>query len=111
MSADLAAVRQRDGDRCARDGASGDLHVHHRQRRSQGGGNSSANLVTLCFRCHHWVHGNPYAAEAAGFLLRAGSDPAKVPVKHHMWPERPILLDADFGFAFWWDEEAEAQAS
>lgn len=107
MSADLVSVRLRDGNRCARKGESGSLHVHHRQLRSQGGDNSSANLVTLCFACHRWVHGNPYAAEAEGFLLRQGSDPALVPVRHFMWPERPVLLDAEFGFAFWLGEEAQ----
>jgi hypothetical protein len=94
----LVEIRARDGDRCARLGCSGSLHVHHRVRRSQGGLNSSANLITLCASCHHWVHANPYAANRAGLLLRQGEDPALIPVRHAMWPAAPVWLDADYGF-------------
>lgn len=105
MSADLASVRQRDDNRCARCSSSRDLHVHHRIRRSQYGGNGSENLITLCAKDHMWVHANPYAARAEGLLLRATDDAFRFPVRHASWPFSPVLLGPDFDFVLW-DEQA-----
>lgn len=46
----------------------GRLHVHHIQRRSQGGPNLPGNLITLCTNHHGWVHEHPKLAKAAGLL-------------------------------------------
>jgi hypothetical protein len=94
----LAEIRLRDGDRCARDGVTGNLHVHHRIRRSQCGSNNPQNLITLCFECHCWVHANPYAANKLGLLLRHGEDPALIPVRHFLWPAGKVWLSADLSF-------------
>lgn len=53
-----AAVLARDRHRCATPGcrATRFLEVHHVVPRSNGGGNGEANLVTLCSRCHGFVH-------------------------------------------------------
>jgi len=53
-----AAVLARDRHRCTTPGcrATRFLEVHHVVPRSQGGGNGEANLVTLCSRCHGFVH-------------------------------------------------------
>lgn len=37
-------------------GATAFLEVHHVTPRSRGGSNKAANLVTLCGRCHAFVH-------------------------------------------------------
>lgn len=95
----LVEIRARDGNRCARCGGAGSLHVHHRIRRSQCGKNNSANLITLCASCHHWVHANPYAANGLGLLLRHGEDPLLIPVRHHMWPAAKVWLDDELGFS------------
>lgn len=47
-------------------------HVHHVQRRSQGGTNDLSNLLALCPACHDHIHANPSWAMRAG-LLRSGS--------------------------------------
>ena len=52
------AVLARDRHRCATPGCGADafLEVHHVVPRSRGGSNQAANLVTLCGRCHAFVH-------------------------------------------------------
>lgn len=59
-----AAVLARDRHRCTTPGcrATRFLEVHHVVPRSQGGGNGEANLVTLCSRCHGFVHDEGKAA-------------------------------------------------
>lgn len=104
----LAQIRQRDGERCSHDGRSSNLHVHHRVRRSQCGGNEPQNLITLCATCHRWVHDHPYAANQLGLLLRHGDDPLLIPVRHHMWPAGPVWLSEDYGFTLWAPESEAA---
>lgn len=49
--------------------------IHHRRRRSQGGGlTNPMNCVRICQACHDWVHRNPEKAHDAGWLLRHGDD-------------------------------------
>lgn len=67
---------ERDGYACqlrtAEHRCEGMLQTHHIVRRSQGGSNDAANLVTLCAAGHAWVHANPQAAADLGLLsLRA----------------------------------------
>ncbi|MBK8167202.1 MAG: HNH endonuclease [bacterium] len=59
-----ARVLARDRHRCATPGCGSArfLEVHHVVPRSRGGTNDAANLVTLCSRCHGFVH----EREAAG---------------------------------------------
>ncbi len=94
-------IRTRDGQRCAKCGSPRDLHVHHRIRRSQGGRDEPQNLVTLCQIHHSWVHANPMAARREGLLLSRGTDPATVPIDHHMFPAGPVLLGPDLTFQLW----------
>ncbi|MBM4129992.1 HNH endonuclease [bacterium] len=53
-----ARVLARDRHRCATPGCGSArfLEVHHVVPRSRGGTNEAANLVTLCSRCHGFVH-------------------------------------------------------
>jgi hypothetical protein len=53
-----AAVLARDRHRCTRPGcgATRFLEVHHVKPRNLGGSNRADNLVTLCSRCHSFVH-------------------------------------------------------
>ncbi|HEX9637317.1 MAG TPA: HNH endonuclease, partial [Acidobacteriota bacterium] len=53
-------IFERDGWMCQAPGCFSrcGLQAHHVIPRSQGGGNEDANLLTLCFWCHHHgVHG------------------------------------------------------
>ena len=50
------AVYKRDGYSCALCDSPRGLQIHHAIRRSQGGGNSLHNLITLCWRCHAVAH-------------------------------------------------------
>jgi hypothetical protein len=101
MGATREEIRQRDGNCCARCGSPGPLHVHHRIRRSQGGKDDPATLITLCEPCHRWVHGNPMAARREGLLLSRGTDPALVPVDHHQFPDGPVLLGPELTIKLW----------
>jgi hypothetical protein len=64
-----AAVLARDRHRCATPGcrSTSFLEVHHVTPRGQGGSNRAENLITLCSRCHGFVHerGELFAAAAA----------------------------------------------
>jgi 5-methylcytosine-specific restriction endonuclease McrA len=53
-----AAVLARDRHRCMTPGCRSThfLEVHHVQPRGQGGSNRAENLITLCSRCHGFVH-------------------------------------------------------
>ena len=102
---DIALIRARDGDRCARCGSPRDLHVHHRIARSQGGRDYCENLITLCPKDHAWAHAHPHEARAEGLLLKGTDNPGSVPVKHFNWPHAPVLLGHDLDFLLW-DEEA-----
>jgi 5-methylcytosine-specific restriction endonuclease McrA len=44
--------------------------IHHRLRRSQGGGNDLENLLGLGRGCHDEIHDNPSWAFEHGYLLR-----------------------------------------
>jgi hypothetical protein len=46
--------------------------IHHRLRRSQGGGNELENLLGLCSRCHDEIHANPAWAYEHGYLVKSG---------------------------------------
>ena len=76
-------VRIRSGGRCeirAKHCRGESSHVHHRQRRSQGGDNSLENLLDLCSVCHFRVHRFPEQAFEHGWLVHEWDDPARVPV-------------------------------
>jgi 5-methylcytosine-specific restriction endonuclease McrA len=50
-------VLERDGWRCQECGSTQNLHVHHMKPRSQLGGDTMDNLITLCADCHGKCHG------------------------------------------------------
>lgn len=68
-------------ERCSRGTA---LTVHHRKKRSQGGGWTPDNCVALCGHgtagCHGWCEHHPNAAALEGFHVRPWELPDKVPV-------------------------------
>jgi 5-methylcytosine-specific restriction endonuclease McrA len=45
-----------EGGTCMICGVAYGLELHHRIRRSQGGGDTRENLVFLCTRCHTDLH-------------------------------------------------------
>lgn len=51
-----ALVLERAGHRCERCGSTWRLELHHRLRRSQGGGHTPGNLAVLCQTCHRGIH-------------------------------------------------------
>jgi 5-methylcytosine-specific restriction endonuclease McrA len=58
---DYALVRklvlERDGWQCQECGSKKSLQVHHLKARSQLGGDTMQNLITLCVSCHVKAHG------------------------------------------------------
>lgn len=70
----------------------GPFEIQHRRARGMGGStaadvNSPANLVLLCEACHRHVEAHPTGAEATGFRVRQGKDPADEPIQawSHGW--------------------------
>lgn len=49
-------VRERDGCRCVKCGATEDLETHHIRPLSRGGTTTKSNLMTICKDCHNGVH-------------------------------------------------------
>lgn len=93
-------VRARDMDRCANCGYSGNLHVHHRRLRSQGGPSTYSNQVTLCTKCHSQMHASPRLAHGLGMILRHGDEPELTPIQHFCWPATLIYLKDDGSITF-----------
>lgn len=52
----------------------GALDAHHRLRRSQGGADTVANLVSVHRTCHRYIHEHPDEARQRGFLIGQGSN-------------------------------------
>ncbi|MHB1777983.1 MAG: HNH endonuclease signature motif containing protein [Acidimicrobiales bacterium] len=61
------------------------VHIHHRKLRSQRGGNTLANLLAVCFPCHHKTHLDPERSYRSGLLVESWRDPAGVPVEREAW--------------------------
>jgi len=104
-----ALVLGRDEHACARCGMSvtdRPRSIHHRVRRSQGGGNSPENLITLCGSgvtgCHGWVHANVAEARAPGWLLLGDDDPLA----------ESVMYAAEYGPAvtFWLTRDGKREA-
>ena len=49
-------VLDRDGWRCQQCGSFRNLDVHHMKRRSANGDDAETNLITLCRKCHQFLH-------------------------------------------------------
>ena len=60
-------VDERDNRQCLRCGARSRAQ-HHRTRRREGG-HAVSNIVSACDACHRWIHANPVAARAGGFII------------------------------------------
>ncbi len=96
------AIKQRDGNRCARCSNTLNLHVHHRMPRSGGRDERAGNRITLCAFCHRWAHANPLKAMEGGWVVVRTADPALIPVNHVLWPGGPVLLTEDnAGIEIW----------
>lgn len=84
-------VLERDGYACVCCGASvtgRPYSLQHRKRRSQGGGNSPSNLITVLGTgttgCHERIDSRRDPAdEAQGYTVRSWDDPAEIPVMIH----------------------------
>jgi hypothetical protein len=61
------AVLARDRHRCATPGCRSAhfLEVHHVKPRTEGGSNRAENLITLCSRCHGFVHDSGWVVAVA----------------------------------------------
>lgn len=63
--------------RCGADVTTGG-HVHHRQRRSQGGDWATGNLLLLCGLSHAQVHADIAGSLGRGWLVKSTDDPRMV---------------------------------
>jgi len=91
-----AAVLARDRHRCATPGCRSAhfLEVHHVIPRVQGGSNREDNLITLCSRCHRFVHENggaPAAVLAQALAPAIAPAPAPAPAPEPAPAPAPAL--------------------
>ena len=59
----------RDGWMCRRCSARKSLTPHHLVKRSQLGGDTPGNVITLCLPCHEWVERNPLKVEVVDVVV------------------------------------------
>lgn len=52
-------------------------HLHHKRLRSQGGANTTENLLAVCHACHGEIHRSVGWARANGYILDAAAMAAK----------------------------------
>lgn len=86
---------------CERDGRTDGLQVHHRRARGMGGtddpaARTAANALLLCATCHRWCESNRTAADASGWCVPQGTDPATVPVVIYERGRVQLGLDARY---------------
>src|SRR5690349_19712874 len=78
-------IAERAGWLCERCGNPGES-VHHRKKRSQGGGWTWENLVFLCGTgttgCHGWIEHHANAAEKEGFHVRPWQKPEDIELRY-----------------------------
>lgn len=81
-----AAIYARSGGTCDRCGlwvSEDGFHAHHRQLRSRGGKDTTANLAVLHPACHGVVHINPARATSEGFMVPSWANPETTPILRH----------------------------
>jgi 5-methylcytosine-specific restriction endonuclease McrA len=80
------AVLARDQHRCRAPGCGNRkfLEVHHVIPREQGGPHAADNLVTLCSRCHKFLHERPDVPWAKGLLSAAAVPTDRVGGRGHL---------------------------
>jgi hypothetical protein len=75
-------ILERDGWRCQKCGHSGNLDVHHVNRRNAVGDDAETNLITVCGECHKMLHrsvdGLPSGGRL-GFFPFGDSEPSSGP--------------------------------
>lgn len=67
-------VRKRYGNKCAKCGATKNLHFHHIERFADGGQNSPENLTLLCAKCHAEEHKDEKAYHALKKMADSAGD-------------------------------------
>ena len=83
------AVYRRDNFRCALCDSTDGLQVHHAIPRGRGGSSRPENLITLCWRCHGFIHSGIQAVpdttpeEAAQACVEYLAD--LYPTDKHVW--------------------------
>jgi len=66
----IKSIFTRDSWACRRCGARQNLTPHHLVKRSQLGGDTPGNVLTLCLLCHEWAERNPLKIEVVDVVVR-----------------------------------------
>lgn len=87
------ALWLRAGDRCEFCGEPfrGQMELHHRRLRSQGGQDTAENLAAIHPACHVRAHQYPAQSREWGWIVPSWADPAEVPVqvvRRASWSDR-----------------------
>ena len=78
-------------------GFSGELILHHRKLRSQGGKDEVCNLVAIHNKCHNMgtksIHNRPKDAQVKGFIVPSWADPRTYPI--HIYGDKVVRLSEE----------------
>lgn len=90
-------VLARDRYRCRAPGCGSRhfLEIHHVLPQEEGGQHSATNLVTLCGRCHRFLHEHPNVSWAEGLLTTANVAPDGIGGNGNGDPGRPQPTPGD----------------
>lgn len=75
------AVLKRANGYCEHCGMPGELTLHHRKLRSQGGKDEVSNLIAVLHNCHlNDIHANPKIAKVRGWIVPSWAMPSRYPL-------------------------------
>ena len=63
-------IMERSHNVCERCGKARAVLIHHRMRRSHGGGDDEDNLMALCSPCHSGIHDHPQDSYRDGYMIK-----------------------------------------
>ena len=87
---------------CEACGFSGELVLHHRKLRSQGGQDAVSNLIAIHSKCHNMgtksIHNQPKAAKEKGFIVPSWEKPEHTVL--HLYGSKPVRLDEEGNYIY-----------
>lgn len=87
-------VTERCGGNCERCGKGGQVTMHHRKKRGQGGPWTPENIVAVCGDgtrgCHGWIEANPKLAHETGWSVKPWENEADI-IPQPLYLQKPSL--------------------
>ena len=98
-----ALVKERSDGLCERCSRGGQVTMHHRKKRGQGGPWEPSNVVAVCGDgtrgCHGWCESHPTLAAEQGFHVRPWDDPTETPIFYRLSRWALLTLEGEIDYA------------